>query len=51
MITGGALRGAAAGTRGGLGSGSFQEQPQVKSGNDVLDRPSFKGTIDPRRLR
>ena len=34
-----------------LSTESFQEQlPQVKQSNSVLDEPSFKGTIDTRRL-
>lgn len=33
------------------GSGAYQEPAAVRSGNSVLDGPSFKGTIDPRRIR
>lgn len=35
-----------------LSDETFQEQlPQVITGNVTLDRPSFKGTIDPRKLK
>jgi C-terminal processing protease CtpA/Prc len=49
-ITNGSLRGAAAGMRNGGSTGGYQEQPAVRSGNTVLDQPSFKGTIDTRRM-
>lgn len=49
-ITNGSFRGAAAGTR-GTSTSIYQEQPEVKTGNTVLDKPSFKGTIDTRKFR
>ncbi len=30
---------------------TFKEQPQVVSGNVILDQPAFKGTVDTRRLK
>ncbi|MGZ3839447.1 MAG: S41 family peptidase [Flavisolibacter sp.] len=47
-ITNGSFRGQAAGMRGN-GTG-YQEEPQVKTGNVVLDQPSFKGAVDQRKM-
>jgi carboxyl-terminal processing protease len=48
FITTGAFRSQAAGSR---GTGIYQEDPATKKGNVILDAPSFKGTIDTRRMR
>ena len=48
-ITSGTFRSQAAGS---LNNGLiFNEQPEVKSGNVVLDQTSFKGTIDTKRFK
>ncbi|HVE61291.1 MAG TPA: S41 family peptidase [Chitinophagaceae bacterium] len=46
-ITSGVFRGQAAGTK----TRVYQELPQVKEANRVLDLPSFKGTVDVRRIK
>jgi carboxyl-terminal processing protease len=48
-ITSGTFRSQAAGTRNN--GVIYSEQPEVKSGNNVLDAPSFKGTIDTRKFK
>jgi carboxyl-terminal processing protease len=48
-ITSGTFRSQAAGARNnGL---IYNEQPEVKSGNIILDKASFKGTIDTKRFK
>ena len=49
FITSGAFRSVAAGGRNS--SSVYNEQPEVKSGNIILDAPSFKGTIDTRSFK
>lgn len=34
-----------------IGEPSYREEPQVISGNNILDEPSFKGAIDTRKLK
>lgn len=39
-------------TAGGRNAGAtFQEQPEVKNSNVILDQPSFKGAVDTRRMK
>jgi hypothetical protein len=50
FVTTGAFRSQAAGAR-GTNVSSYQEQPEVRRSNVILDQPSFKGTIDTRRMK
>ncbi len=49
FITSGAFRSQAAGGR--TSAAVYNEQPEVRSGNIILDAPSFKGTIDTRSFK
>jgi hypothetical protein len=49
-ITNGSFRVMSAGAKNSSSSNNYQEAPEVKTGNTVLDQPSFKGTIDTRRI-
>jgi carboxyl-terminal processing protease len=50
FITTGGFRSQAAGARSTVSS-SYQEQPEITRSNAILDEPSFKGTVDTRKMK